>query len=885
MSSSAVNVNPRLAALTAAGTSPWLDLLRRSLIEGGELRRMIEEESLRGATSNPAIFEKAILGSDDYDDQLEELAESGADGRETYRALVTRDVQEACDVFRDVYEQTDHLDGYVSLEVEPDLAHDTDATLDAARMYWERVDRPNLMIKIPGTDAGVPAIEQAIYEGINVNVTLLFSVESYANVAHAFIKGIERRKAEGKDPEVHSVASFFVSRVDTEVDKRLEKLGVDGLNGIAGIANARAAYQRFKHELAPRMRELGAPLQRPLWASTGVKDPRYPDTLYVDNLVAPYTVNTMPLDTLQATADHGEITGPTADQDPSADLQRLADAGIDLEDVVEQLLSEGIDKFITPMVKLMAGIESKREAVVTHRPRTFDANLPDDLEQAVAKRMEQAVSEDVARRLWCKDPTLWGGDAGTPELSDRLGWLTVADRMQEEIGDLHAFAHELAEQGFTDAVVLGMGGSSLAPEVFRTSFATAPGHLNLHVLDSTHPAAVRAIEEALDLSKTLFVVSSKSGGTVETLSHFRYFWSRTGDGGQFVAITDPGSPLEQLATDHGFRHVFRADPDVGGRYSALTHFGMVPAALLGADVEALVDGAQVAAQGCRHDDASEHNSGLWLGATLGELARQGRDKLTFVVDDAEIGSIGLWLEQLVAESTGKQGTGILPVAGEPVGSPEDYGDDRVFVHLKGEDAKLDERLQGLAHAGHAVITIHTDGAKDLGRIFFFAEFATAVAGWALQINPFDQPNVQEAKDNTKRVLAEGVPEIPTGSLDDVLDGVTPPRYVAFMVYAKPDAAIDEAMQQLREDVRDRTKATTTFGYGPRFLHSTGQFHKGGPSTGVFVQVVAGVDQDLEIPGEDFTFGTLLQAQAAGDLQTLQAHDLPVVRVALEEVTR
>jgi glucose-6-phosphate isomerase len=605
-----------------------------------------------------------------------------------------------------------------------------------------------------------------------------------------------------------------------------------------------------------------------------VKDPRYSDVMYVEGLVAPDTVNTMPLDTLQATADHGNIRPGTGAQDPSEDLQKLADAGIDLEDVVEQLLDEGIAKFVTPMVKLMAGIESKREAVVTHRPATFDANLPDELEQAVTRRVEQAVADDVARRVWAKDPTLWGGDADTPELTNRLGWLTVADRMQEEVADLKQFAGEVAEQGYRHAVVLGMGGSSLAPEVFRTSFEQADGGLELHVLDSTDPAAVRALEESVDLKKTLFVVSSKSGGTVETISHFRYFWSKTGDGGQFVAVTDPGSPLEELANDHGFRQVFRADPDIGGRYSALSHFGLVPAALMGADLEALLDGAQVAAQGCRHDDATENNSGLWLGGTLGELAKQGRDKLTFVVDDPEIGSLGLWLEQLVAESTGKHGTGILPVADEPVGDAEHYGDDRVFVHLKGEKGGLEEELGNLAHDGHAVITIPTQGAKDLGRIFFFAEFATAVSGWALGINPFDQPNVQEAKDNVKRVLSEGVPDIPTGSLDDVLDGVGPPSYVAFMAYTAPDAELDEKMAKLRAEVRERTKATTTFGYGPRFLHSTGQFHKGGPSTGVFVQLVADVTDDVDIPEEEFSFGTLLQAQAAGDLQTLQSHDLP-----------
>ena len=883
--STTAGVNERLAALTAAGVSVWLDLLRRSLIENGELQRMIEEESLRGVTSNPAIFEKAILGSEDYDDQLERLAREGASGRDTYRALVVQDVQGAADVLRGVWESTDHKDGYVSLEVEPDLAHDTEGTIAAARLYWGMVDRPNLMIKIPGTEAGVPAIEQAIYEGINVNVTLLFAVEAYAEVAEAYARGLERRKAEGKSLDVHSVASFFVSRVDTEVDKRLEKLGREDLRGIAGLANARAAYQRLKTELRPRQEAIGGPVQRPLWASTGVKDPRYPDTMYVDELVAPDTVNTMPLETLLAEGDHGQPRSGTGEQDPSDDLRRLADAGIDMRDVTDQLLVEGIAKFVTPMIKLMAGIESKRESVVTARPRTFESNLPDELEGAVAERIAEARREDVARRVWHKDPTLWGGRAETPELADRLGWLTIAEHMEERLDELRDFARECINDGLTDALLLGMGGSSLAPEVFRQSFPVADHHLRLHVLDSTDPAAVLAAEEALDLSKTLFIVSSKSGGTIETLSHFKYFWSKAGRGEQFVAITDPGSPLEQLAHEHGFRRVFPGEPEIGGRYSALSNFGLVPAAVMGADLEALLDGAEVAAQGCRHDDTSAGNSGLWQGVTLGELARRGRDKLTFVVDDEEISSVGLWLEQLVAESTGKHGRGILPVADEPVGPPEVYGDDRVFIHLRGESARLDDEMQALAHAGQPVLTIPTRGARDLGRIFFFAEFATAVSGWALGINPFDQPNVQEAKDKTRAVLEAGdLPHVPD-ALDDGLDVLIaeagPERYVAIMAYVPPSPEFDEAVTELRSMIRDMTRTTTTFGYGPRFLHSTGQFHKGGPPTGRFLQLVGDVGPDVEVPGEPYTFRRLKNAQATGDLQTLDGHDLPTKRVKLE----
>ena len=885
-------VNERLAALTAAGTSVWLDQIRRSLITSGELARLMREDCLRGVTSNPAIFEKAILGSTDYDEQIAELAGRGLDALAITEEIAITDVQLACDVLRPIWDEADHDDGFVSIEVEPAYAHDTEATLAQARDFWARVDRPNVMIKIPGTEEGVPAIEEAIAGGININITLLFSVESYVAVAEAYIRGMERRLDAGESMDVHSVASFFVSRVDTEVDRRLGDLGREELRGTAAIANARAAYIRFKEiflgERFARLRDAGCPVQRPLWASTGVKDPHYPETKYVESLVGPHTVNTMPVPTLLACEEQLDVTGPTADQDPSAELAALADAGIEMGDVTKTLLREAIDKFIEPFDKLVQGVELTREGLVTGRPPTIRSSIPDDLEPALVEKIRQAESEAVAKRVWQRDESLWGGP-GVPEIGNRLGWLTISEKMLEHAPELNAFVEQVKADGFTDAVLLGMGGSSLGPEVIRRSYGEIPGALRLHVLDSTDPGAVLGVERAVDLETTLFIVSSKSGGTIETLSHMRYFFERAGgDGKRFVAVTDPGSPLVDLARERGFREVFENDPEIGGRYSVLSYFGLVPAALAGVNVEALLHRSMVAEQNCTHFDSSSANSGLWMGIAMGELAAQGRDKATFVVSEP-ISSFGLWVEQLIAESTGKQGKGILPVAGEPLGHPDVYGDDRVFAYLRDPDnaaPDTDAKVEALARAGHPTLTLAVHGAADLGRIFFFAEFATAVAGWALGINPFDQPNVQEAKDNTARVLKEGA-DAPPSDLSPILE-VSPPQYVAILGYVTPSDEFDSAVEELRTRIRDRTKATTTFGYGPRYLHSTGQYHKGGPPNGVFLQLYAKAEEDVEIPEAGYSFEHLKNAQALGDAETLRNHGLEVVRIEVdgaEEVRR
>lgn len=494
--------------------------------------------------------------------------------------------------------------------------------------------------------------------------------------------------------------------------------------------------------------------------------------------------------------------------------------------------------------------------------------------------MSTADALTVSERVWARDESLWGGP-GVPEIGDRLGWLDIADRMLDELDELEAWVADVHEAGLTNTVLLGMGGSSLGPEVLNRSFGGS-----LTMLDSTDPAAVLAAVSEDDLPRTIFVVSSKSGGTVETLSHFKHFFELTGgNGAQFCAVTDPDSPLQALAAEHGFRRVWQADPNIGGRYSVLSWFGLVPAALAGVPVRGVLETAVAAARSCREIDG---NPGLLLGQKIGELAQGGRDKLTFIVD-SPLDSFGLWVEQLIAESTGKHGRGVLPVAGEPLVAPElvrEYGDDRVFVQIAyapapdGDNAALAHALE---QSGQPVFRIRAAAPEDLGRLMFIFEFAVAVIGHVLSINPFDQPNVQEAKDATKAVLASGEVELPfddPAALDALIAGVGEPAYFAIMAYTQPDPAVDAAVDSLRRVIRAKTGCATTFGYGPRFLHSTGQLHKGGAPTGRFIQFVHDSGPDVSIPGEDFSFRTLKSAQAIGDIQALKSHGRPVVRLQL-----
>jgi transaldolase / glucose-6-phosphate isomerase len=900
--------NP-LRLAEAQGQAVWLDYIRRSILTGGDLKRLVEEDGLSGVTSNPTIFEKAIAGSTDYDEQLKSLlaGNAGMNDESLFEAIAVRDIQSATDILRPVYDRTKGADGFVSLEVSPKLARDTAGTIREAQKLWKAVGRPNLMIKVPATPEGIPAVEELLASGINVNITLMFSMAHYEAVANAYIRGLRRA---ANPAGIASVASFFVSRVDNLTDPALQKIGTPealALEGKIGIANCRVVYQRFLQifggsDFAP-LKGKGARVQRVLWASTSTKNPKYPDTLYVAELIGKDTVDTIPPATMDAFRDHGEVRGSTILEAPdvaAAQIASLKKMGVDLNAITEQLQREGVDSFAKSFEDLMAALSKKRAVLAV--PLDAETQTLGSLTGAVNQRLDTWTKAQFARRMWAKDPTLWA-DKSTPEITNRLGWLTLPELMQQQESDLIKFREQIKSEGYTHAVLLGMGGSSLAPEVFQNTFGNRAGYPQLHVLDSTHPDAVKAVEAAVDLRHTLFIVSSKSGTTTEPNSFFFYFWQKVSaldksPGKNFIAVTDPGTPLQKLGEQRGFRRVFQATPDVGGRYSALTHFGLVPAAVIGVDLHRLLDCAYTMQEACAASVPEPKSPGITLGAILGEAALAGRDKTT-VFASASLKHFPVWLGQLIAESTGKEGKGIVPIADEePPADAARYGKDRLFVQLSLAGEKDDAHnatLAKLEAAGHPVVRISLGELADIGQEFYRWEVAIAAAGAAIGIHPFNQPDVQLAKDLAREAMKKGAgtaskdatpavdaanPAALRAAIQPWLNSAKPGDYFGIDAYLAPTDATSAALQRIRIALRDRAGAATMLGYGPSFLHSTGQLHKGGPNTGLFLQILDSPAEEVPVPETDYSFAELIKAQAQGDYTALEQRKRRVVRVQL-----
>lgn len=930
--------NP-LQAFQSYGQSVWLDYIRRSLMTSGELQQLIDKDNLRGVTSNPSIFEKSIAGSTDYDTALETIEHSqDHDVMSLYESFAIADIRAAADILQPIYEQTNRRDGYVSLEVSPYLANNMQKTISEARRLWREVDRPNLMIKVPATPAGIPTIQQLIGEGININVTLLFAQEVYEQVANAYITGLEILEAKGGDiSRVASVASFFVSRIDTAVDNQItarlktvtEPAQEDLLKGLMGkvaIANAKLAYKRYQDIYSSsRWQKLvmqGAQTQRLLWASTGTKNPQYSDVRYVEELIGYDTVNTIPPATLSAFREHGQPRSSLTEglDEARLILSKLQQVGISLQQVTDQLLIEGVQLFIDAFDQLLNAVETKRANILNTKLNHLTYKLSDALNTAVQTSLDDWQQNGKIRRLWTQDATLWTGK----DENKWLGWLGITEDQLAHLDHLRQLAQEVQDLEFTHVLLLGMGGSSLCPEVMRLTFGKVLGFPELLVLDSTDPAQIKAIEHQIDLTRTLFIVSSKSGSTLEPNIFKQYFFDRVQQilgaesaGNRFVAVTDPGSKLQHIAEGDDFRHIFFGVPSIGGRYSALSNFGMVPAAAMGVDVARFLDAAEVMVHSCDSSVPAKENPGVVLGNILGVLANQGRDKVTLITSPG-IANLGAWLEQLLAESTGKDGKGLIPVDREPLGTPDVYGSDRIFAYIRLDSAPdpiQDAAVAALEQAGQPVVRITVADSYQIGQEFFRWEIATAVAGSIIGINAFNQPDVEASKVVTRQLTAEYEktgslpPETPLlteagiqlfadpqnaaffaavdgncGSLSDYLwthlMRVKPGDYLALLAYIERNDRYQAQLQDIRRMIRDTKQVATCLGFGPRFLHSTGQVYKGGPNSGVFLQITCDDATDIPVPQQKYTFGVVKAAQARGDFQVLAERDRRALRVHL-----
>lgn len=908
--------NP-LRQLADVGQSFWLDNLSRELISSGELQALIDDDGLRGITSNPTIFEKAFSSGDSYDTEIARLAAEGLSVDQVFEELAIADIRDAADMLRPVYDDSGGADGFVSLELPPSLAYDTDGSIAEAKRLFGAVDRPNVMIKVPGTAEGLPAIETLLTDGVNVNITLLFSLDDYVNVADAYLRAMNARVAASRPLNtVASVASFFVSRVDTEADARLQHViesardpdarkKAEQLSGKVAIANARVAYQRFRERFVDnpafqKFQEQGAQIQRPLWASTSTKNPDYPDTLYIEALIGPHTVETMAPASVDAFRDHGTVRVAIEDDIDEAEqtIAALDKLGIDYNDITRSLQKKGVELFAESYDQLMAGLSDKMRKLQGPEADVTCANL-DLVEPSLEEARGKLEGQQAVTKLLAGDASLWSDDPEVQSsIANRLGWVHAHKSMREKIGEFQQLRDDVRNAGFQTAVLLGMGGSSLAPEVLFNSLGNAEGYPELAVLDSTNPDTISRLRASLNLERTLFIVSSKSGTTIETATLMSYFWNEVlnerGEaeaGKHFIAITDPGSALEDQARELSFRHIYLNPEDIGGRYSALSYFGLVPAAITGLDIRELLQ------------HVPDDHADIELGAVLGTLARHGRDKLTFVLPD-RISGLADWLEQLIAESTGKDGTGIVPISGEIAAATGTYGSDRVFVGMQlmdGIDRSNDTFMTAVESAGHPVIRITIPGIDHLAAEFYRWEVATAFAGSVMGINPFDEPNVQEAKDLTNKLLDEyretGTLPVPSatkasdavsiaggdpGALTDpfkwFLNQVRLGDYLAILAFNDNRPEINERLAEIRRLLGDRLGVATTLGHGPRYLHSIGQLYKGGPPMGAFLQIVTLPEESIDIPDRRYTFEILFAAQALGDFQALQERARPVLRL-------
>ncbi|MCX7641582.1 MAG: bifunctional transaldolase/phosoglucose isomerase [Elusimicrobiales bacterium] len=878
------------------GQSIWLDSISRDMILNKTLANMIEKYDIVGLTSNPTIFENAILNSNSYDDSIQIAAKRFTKTQDIAYSLMIEDIQRTCDLLKNVYEKTNATDGFVSIEIPPTI-DDINSIIECSIKIWEMINRENLMIKIPATKNGIIAGEELLKKGINVNMTLIFSPQIYSKVADAYLSAIKWRIENNISGNIFSVASFFVSRIDTEVTNifsniinsitDIEKINeINMLKGKAAVTVSLIVYEiylkKFYSDDFKKYKELGIKPQKLLWASTSTKEPLMKDSYYLDELCLPYTINTAPQQTIYAFFEHGSINDEKIETRISQAhniYEKIESFGVNWEKVYEKLLMEGIKKFISSYNNILKAIENKIKNISSQKITMQIYNAP------IKDLITKIEKENFIKRLFLKDVTLWKKDIqDIKTIKNSLGWLEIPNKIKEKLIEIESFRDEIIKEGFRDVVLLGMGGSSLASEVIVNVFGQNK-KIKFYVLDSTNPDWINRIIKNIKLEKTIFIVSSKSGTTLETISHLKYIFNLLKNkvkkpGKSFVAITDKNTPLEQIATKYKFRKIFINPSDIGGRFSVFSYFGLVPASFTQANLSKLITNAQNAMSELNKDNSP----GIVLGAFLGLSYLNGKDKLTLIVPK-KLQRFGLWVEQLIAESTGKEGKGILPIIDYEIYEPSSYSNDRCFVVITLKNfPENEEKINQIIKSGHPLLKIYLDDIYDIAKEFYRWEIATALCGHIMKINPFDQPDVQFTKEFTQKILKSEkiklIPQINTSKINiytaniknikekyilwDIINNTNDNGYIAFCAYIDENTKNTMLLEKIKRLIIEKTSIPTITVYGPRYLHSIGQLFKGGKNSGTFIILTSKPKKDIKILGEDLSFKKICISQAQGD---------------------
>ncbi len=925
------------------GQSVWLSYLRRRLLDGGDLQHLIEARALSGIESDLEFLCGALARGNEYGASLRRPMDEGVDVDTIGEHLLAEEARAAAEVLTPLYEQSSGREGFVSIDVVSGRPDDPQSTSAAIHRAVGLIEHPNIMFKVLATDSGFAVLEAMTAEGYHIHVGPLFSVPSVRQAVRAFAGGLRRRTEAGGAADVTSAISFGLAPLDIAVDDLLGDLIRDSahdtsreesLVGSIAVATAKVVCREqrelLQRELGSEVAAPSSPLQRIIWTNTATKNPRFGEFHYIEDLVGPDSGLSLSRSSLEAFHQRGVVAatlGRSVDEATEI-LAELADVGIDLEDLGRRLEQRANDKLAAARDRFVSTVGRACEALGANEPTASRVTLGGGrwwgaVEEIPAELLPVEVLDDLEElvpRLWCKDPSLWSDEPAEQELIyNRLGWIDLIEPMSFESLPAGRFASRMVDADIEDIVVLGMGGSSLCAEVFRDVF----GIDNVWVLASTIPRVVKRIAEHVDPARTLVVVSSKSGTTLETrvLADYFYFYALATPmletaGERFVAVTDPGTPLEQAAHERDFQGLWLTPPDVGGRFSAFTHFGVLPMALMELDAGAILESAQRMAASCAAEVPVSLNPAALLGVALHEGFRTGRDKLTFLCDEG-LAPFAAWAEQLVAESLGKDGVGLVPIVGEPAGDSGDYGDDRLFVGMElgpEPDARLQRLLDQLA-PDHPVMRFHLDDRNEIGAELFRWQLGTAVAGALLEINPFDEPDVEASKQRTIEILdAAGDASAAAPAPVDVGDGwavfadlerdaelaarhegeglaswlnahlgrAAVPDYVGLQIFLAADSETRDKLDDIRWILRERLGVATSLGWGPGYLHSTGQLHKGGPDIGVFLLATATDPEDLECPGFDYSFGRLARAQALGDLRALQERGRRVLHLHLDD---